>query len=159
MLGRRSVVPASRGRLVWSRLRRLRRQHSDPGELCDDGNLVDGDGCDSNCTPTGCGNAIVTAGETCDDGNVIDGDGCDSNCTPTACGNAIVTVGETCDDGNLSTPTAATPTARRRDAATAIATSGEACDDGAFGSATLRSGLHGGSLRRQHAQSRGGRAV
>jgi len=38
------------------------------GEQCDDGNLVDGDGCDSNCTPTGCGNGIVTAGETCDDG-------------------------------------------------------------------------------------------
>ena len=37
-------------------------------ELCDDGNLVDGDGCDSNCTFTGCGNTIVTAGEECDDG-------------------------------------------------------------------------------------------
>ncbi|HYC23921.1 MAG TPA: DUF4215 domain-containing protein, partial [Candidatus Bathyarchaeia archaeon] len=69
------------------------------GEQCDDGNLVDGDGCDSNCTPTGCGNGIVTAGETCDDGNLIDGDGCDSNCTPTGCGNGIVTAGETCDDG------------------------------------------------------------
>jgi len=39
------------------------------GELCDDGNLIDGDGCDSNCTPTGCGNGIVTVDETCDDGN------------------------------------------------------------------------------------------
>src|SRR5262245_49094113 len=64
----------------------------DPGELCDDGNLIDGDGCDSNCTPTGCGNGITTTGETCDDGNLIDADGCDSNCTPTACGNAVVTV-------------------------------------------------------------------
>jgi len=34
----------------------------DPGEQCDDGNAVDGDGCDSNCTPTGCGNGIRTAG-------------------------------------------------------------------------------------------------
>jgi len=54
-------------------------------EKCDDGNLIDGDGCDSNCTPTGCGNGIVTAGEQCDDGNLIDGDGCDSNCKPSIC--------------------------------------------------------------------------
>src|SRR5262249_893612 len=39
-----------------------------PFELCDDHNLVNGDGCDSNCTPTGCGNGIVTAGEQCDEG-------------------------------------------------------------------------------------------
>jgi len=70
-------------------------------EQCDDGNLVDGDGCDGNCTFTGCGNAVVTAGEICDDGNDVDGDGCDSNCTVTACGNAIVSSGEQCDDGNL----------------------------------------------------------
>jgi uncharacterized repeat protein (TIGR01451 family) len=72
----------------------------DPGEQCDDGNLVDGDGCDSNCTLTACGNGIVTSGEVCDDGNLIDGDGCDSNCTLTGCGNGIVTGGEQCDDGN-----------------------------------------------------------
>ncbi len=52
----------------------------DPGEQCDDGNVVDGDGCDSNCTPTGCGNGIRTAGEDCDDGNRTDGDGCPSTC-------------------------------------------------------------------------------
>ena len=51
-----------------------------PGEECDDGNTIDGDGCDSNCTITACGNGIVTAGEQCDDGNLIDGDGCDSDC-------------------------------------------------------------------------------
>src|SRR5262249_55232149 len=51
-------------------------------EQCDDGNLTDGDGCDSTCRKTGCGSGVVTAGETCDDGNLIDGDGCDSNCTP-----------------------------------------------------------------------------
>ncbi len=53
----------------------------DPGETCDDGNLVDGDGCDSNCTPTGCGNGIVTTGEACDDGNAVPGDGCEPDCT------------------------------------------------------------------------------
>src|SRR5207249_6141959 len=38
----------------------------DPGEECDDGNRVDGDGCDSNCTVTRCGNGVKTAGEDCD---------------------------------------------------------------------------------------------
>ncbi|HEV8322491.1 MAG TPA: DUF4215 domain-containing protein [Myxococcota bacterium] len=70
------------------------------GETCDDSNLVNGDGCDANCTVTACGNGIVTAGETCDDGNLASGDGCDANCTPTACGNGVVTAGEVCDDGN-----------------------------------------------------------
>jgi cysteine-rich repeat protein len=70
------------------------------GEQCDDGNPVDGDGCDSNCSVTSCGNGIATAGELCDDGNLVSGDGCDNNCTATACGNGIATVGETCDDGN-----------------------------------------------------------
>lgn len=69
-------------------------------EVCDDGNSVDGDGCDTNCTTTACGNGVQTAGEACDDGNATDGDGCDANCTETACGNGVTTVGETCDDGN-----------------------------------------------------------
>jgi cysteine-rich repeat protein len=71
-----------------------------PPEQCDDGGVIDGDGCDSNCTLTACGNGIPTAGESCDDGNGTNGDGCDSNCTLTACGNGIATGGEACDDGN-----------------------------------------------------------
>ncbi|MFN2377580.1 MAG: DUF4215 domain-containing protein [Candidatus Binatia bacterium] len=71
-------------------------------ETCDDGDLVDGDGCDGNCTVTACGNGVVTAGEACDDGNGSNGDGCDNNCTATACGNGVVTSGEQCDDGNLT---------------------------------------------------------
>lgn len=70
-------------------------------ESCDDGNPTDGDGCDSNCTVTACGNGIATSGEDCDDGNGSEGDGCDSNCTITACGNAVVSPGEQCDDGNV----------------------------------------------------------
>ena len=72
------------------------------GEACDDGNLVDNDGCDSNCKPSGCGNGVTTGAEQCDDGNSVDGDGCDNNCTPTGCGNGIITVGETCDDTNTA---------------------------------------------------------
>jgi cysteine-rich repeat protein len=52
----------------------------DPGEVCDDGNLVSGDGCDMNCRPTACGNGVVTTGEHCDDGNTTSGDGCHADC-------------------------------------------------------------------------------
>jgi cysteine-rich repeat protein len=56
------------------------------GEKCDDGNVIDGDGCDSNCTLTGCGNEIVTGGEECDDGNQVSGDGCGPGCVAEPCG-------------------------------------------------------------------------
>ncbi|CAI2386729.1 unnamed protein product [Moneuplotes crassus] len=65
---------------------------------CDDGNLDDGDGCDSNCAiETGytctsinlatsvcepiCGDGLRLDSEACDDSNLEDGDGCSSNCT------------------------------------------------------------------------------
>jgi cysteine-rich repeat protein len=51
------------------------------GELCDDGNAVEGDGCDSNCTATACGNGILTSNEQCDDGNNSSGDGCAGDCS------------------------------------------------------------------------------
>ncbi len=51
-------------------------------EQCDDGNLVDGDGCDATCMlEPGCGNALLETGEECDDGNLVDGDGCSPTCT------------------------------------------------------------------------------
>jgi cysteine-rich repeat protein len=37
-----------------------------PYELCDDGNLTGGDGCDATCVPTECGNGVTTPGEFCD---------------------------------------------------------------------------------------------
>ncbi|MEY4512016.1 MAG: hypothetical protein RLZZ450_4138, partial [Pseudomonadota bacterium] len=67
----------------------------DPGETCDDGDLVAGDGCSATCTiepgyscsgtpstcATSCGdNQIGAPIETCDDGNAVAGDGCNSNC-------------------------------------------------------------------------------
>jgi uncharacterized delta-60 repeat protein len=83
---------------------------TDPGESCDDGNTVDGDGCSATCTTepgwtcagqpsvcTTCGNGIVDPGEQCDDGNTVGGDCCSPACqydaptTPCA------------DDGNLCT--------------------------------------------------------
>jgi len=58
------------------------------GEECDDGDLIDGDGCSSKCKrehapPEGCcGDGIVQPGfgEDCDNGNLNDGDGCSSSC-------------------------------------------------------------------------------
>lgn len=59
-------------------------------EECDDGNLIDGDGCEANCTitPPACGNGLLETGEDCDDGNLINGDGCEDTCTvtPQVCG-------------------------------------------------------------------------
>jgi len=64
-------------------------------EQCDDGNLTDGDGCDSTCRPTGCGSGAVTDGEQCDDGNRDPFDGCSNDCI--ACGDGVVTPPEECD--------------------------------------------------------------
>ncbi|CDW81578.1 UNKNOWN [Stylonychia lemnae] len=65
---------------------------------CDDGNLIDGDGCSSNCkietfynctqvegkksvcSQILCGNGKKDFGEECDDQNERDGDGCNSTC-------------------------------------------------------------------------------
>ena len=81
----------------------------DPGEGCDDGNLVSGDGCSAGCRdedvppvcgdnacngseicstcnedcgacPPECGNNVEETGEACDDGNTEDGDGCSATC-------------------------------------------------------------------------------
>ena len=54
----------------------------DPGEECDDGGTVNGDGCSSNCVIEFCGDDIrqVGLGEQCDDGNNSDGDGCSATC-------------------------------------------------------------------------------
>jgi ELWxxDGT repeat protein/cysteine-rich repeat protein len=75
----------------------------DAGETCDDGNLVNGDGCDANCRATGCGNGIVTAGEECDDGNAVDDDSCRNGCVLNVCGDGVTHAGvEACDDGNAT---------------------------------------------------------
>jgi cysteine-rich repeat protein len=62
--------------------------HLDPGEACDDGNNISGDGCQADCSLPGlCGNGVIDPGEDCDDGNDVPGDGCE-NCrfpvTPSA---------------------------------------------------------------------------
>ncbi len=77
------------------------------GEVCDDGNIVDGDGCSADCTSNeSCGNGIVDKanGEVCDKGaDNASCDGCSADCkSDETCGNGIVDTckGEVCDDGN-----------------------------------------------------------
>ena len=68
----------------------------DPGEQCDDGNRMNGDGCNALCQleanwlcPSpgqycldlmACGNGVLTSNEVCDDGNTVSGDGCSGDC-------------------------------------------------------------------------------
>lgn len=89
-----------------------------PGEQCDDGNQIDGDGCDSNCSFTGCGNGIVTAGEQCDHG-AGGGDCCSATCQFEE---------GFCDDGTACSPTdpcpsgvTPTPTGAPTETATRVA--------------------------------------
>ena len=79
------------------------------GEACDDGNIVSGDGCSSDCRSNEtCGNGLVdtATGEACDDGNTEPLDGCQPSCELPTCGDGIVdpatssTPAEVCDDGN-----------------------------------------------------------
>lgn len=51
------------------------------GEICDDGNQNDHDGCGNDCTH--CGNGILDPGEECDDGNKEEHDDCSAKCKAT----------------------------------------------------------------------------
>lgn len=94
-------------------------------EECDDGNMVDGDGCNSDCkftclssdTARNCAAADACAGQgICSDAHVCvtgkplaEGQDCgavvgnvcsEGVCRPRACGNGVRDPGEECDDGN-----------------------------------------------------------
>jgi len=75
----------------------------DPGEVCDDGNWVEGDGCSADCfSDESCGNGVVDwdAGETCDIADPQTKDGCTPECLVVYCGDGKQDPGEVCDDGN-----------------------------------------------------------
>jgi len=75
-------------------------------EACDDGNVIDGDGCASSCTfepnctsgtcASKCGDGLKLPPEGCDDGNTADADGCSHDC--------MVEDGFTCTDSTMSPP-------------------------------------------------------
>ena len=105
----------------------------DPGETCDDGNLVSADGCDVRCLNE-CGNGRLDGVEACDDGNLQANDACTDVCAQAVCGDAIIWLGqEACDNGaaNSQDPGAACRvdcTARR--CGDSVTDPGEDCDDG-----------------------------
>ncbi|MDY0000335.1 MAG: DUF4215 domain-containing protein, partial [Polyangia bacterium] len=101
----------------------------DPGEVCDDGNTISGDGCSGDClSDETCGNGYLdlVTGEACDDGNNMSGDGCSADCLSNeTCGNGILDPGELCDDGNV----------RSGDGCSADCQSDETCGNGYLDSA------------------------
>ncbi len=99
-----------------------------PVEQCDDGNLVDGDGCSATCQNE-CGNGVVDGTEECDDGNPFGFDGCDGQCRLEVCGNGILQADEQCDDGNLASGDGCSPTCEI-ECGNGTVEGAEQCDDG-----------------------------
>jgi len=122
VIGVVSTLPDTSGNGIPNHLQVCGDGYKIAAEACDDGNLVDGDGCSSSCTiETGyectgtplsvctvlCGDGIVLSPETCDDGNLVDGDGCDSTCQ-TEAGFTCPIAGGTCLTVALISPTSGT---------------------------------------------------
>ncbi|WP_045118909.1 DUF4215 domain-containing protein [Haliangium ochraceum] len=109
------------------------------GEMCDDGNFTDGDGCTSDCRSNeDCGNGELddhlASPEVCDDGNTVSGDDCSADCmSRETCGNGIVdtTVGEVCDGGNTESGDGCSDDCKSDESCgNGIVDVGEECDDG-----------------------------
>lgn len=105
-------------------------------EECDDGNDVEGDGCDSNCTASHCGNGVVATDEECDDGNRFPEDSCSPRCRTTSCGDGVTRWDtEECDDGNDAVSDACLPACVANRCGDGFLHYGvEECDDGNYGS-------------------------
>jgi cysteine-rich repeat protein len=117
----------------------------DPGEACDDGNQVSGDGCEPNCQLTGtCGNGKLDVGEQCDDGNPSSTDSCIA-CKFAVCGDGFVQVGvEACDTKGMSASCNADCTIPRCGDGIVNAFRGEQCDILGNGGIGPDGGLLGG---------------
>lgn len=83
------------------------------GETCDDGNLLDGDGCDALCQVESgpvCGNGILESPEECDageDNGELSASPCRTDCTVPFCGDGVLDPHEECDDGLANSDTEA----------------------------------------------------
>jgi len=77
----------------------------DEGEQCDEGNVIQGDGCSALCVGEFCGDGILqpALGEQCDPGAFVAGSGCSASCQ-------VDTDGDTIADALDNCPEAANPT-------------------------------------------------
>jgi cysteine-rich repeat protein len=151
-----SALEANRCRLDCT-LPRCGDRVVDRGEVCDDGNLLLGDGCTSTCVwesidaiQPRCGDGRTQSGEQCDDGNLIGGDGCSAVCqvefvlgsleelNPVlvaggiVCGDGVLLAPEECDDGNPDPGDGCSPLCRNElpVCGNGKLEAGEQCDDG-----------------------------
>jgi cysteine-rich repeat protein len=139
----------------------------EPGEDCDDGNGVGGDGCSWDCktepmsgdrcnpigsTPATCGQTCASHGMvangnwTCVDpfvslGGCTLGVECVCGCTAVFCGNQAVNQGEECDDGNRRDGDGCDRFCRVEECGDGVWNAGEECDDG---NTTVDDGCTGG---------------
>jgi len=124
-------------------------------EICDDGNLTNGDGCETSCRRTNgqpctlgpqcdsmvcdptsmvcepantCGNGTLDSGEICDDGNLTNGDGCESSCRRT--NGEVCTMDNQCDSGQCDTTTTPGICEPAVGCGNGSIQAGEGCDDG-----------------------------
>lgn len=107
-------------------------------EICDDGNIANGDGCSSVCLAEDapvCGDGLKQGLEECDDGNILSGDACSNQCfLEPVCGNTVLEAGEQCDDGNVANGDGCSNVCQNEilgaACGNAVVEIGETCDDG-----------------------------
>jgi cysteine-rich repeat protein len=109
----------------------------DPGEECDDGNILDGDDCSAACIVSlhlaVCGDGVVQEGEGCDDGYANSDrapNACRLTCVPAFCGDGVIDDNEVCDDGNTVLGDGCTTTCVPALCGNGILEPGEECDEG-----------------------------
>ena len=101
--------------------------------LCDDGNIISGDGCSSTCIAERCGDGILQPllGEECDDGNSNNSDACIVGCRNARCGDGFRERGvEQCEPPNTPTCDATCHTIVPPRCGDHVVDPGEQCDDG-----------------------------
>jgi MYXO-CTERM domain-containing protein len=103
------------------------------GELCDDGNFQNNDGCVTGCVPASCGDGFTYLGvEPCDDGDGDNTDACLVGCVLPTCGDGFVRTGvEECDDVNADNTDACLDNCQAASCGDGFLQAGvEVCDDG-----------------------------